>query len=421
VKNHIVNKVSIRLPASDFDDARKLQQNAQSWSSIYLPGVLEKSLDEFCKNEDYLFIDKIEIDITKYPWQLTVDEWKKKLVERISEFRISELPAEIILKQWIFYLQNGVFERNVVIGKVSEIENYFAEGNLKFTDSEIQLLSRVFTHKYAIKRLFYAHSETFVRFILEHFFSLKNDKPGQLFSILKHLLTLNEQSAFEVVKELNSLILQKETRLKDKLVEAVLQNPETLKIDGIIAKERTAIVNSQPDDKENETEAETILHCANAGLVLLLPFIKPLFENLNLVDNNVFISETAKYKACSVLHFLATGTAPENEQELMLPKILCGVEIYEFVEPLDINEENVKIEVNDLLKSVIQYWEVLKNTSVDSLRETFLKRDGQLKIESAFLLQVSNSGVDILLSKLPWGFRNYKLPWMQKSIITEWH
>jgi hypothetical protein len=74
-----------------------------------------------------------------------------------------------------------------------------------------------------------------------------------------------------------------------------------------------------------------------------------------------------------------------------------------------------------LLKSVIQYWEVLKNTTVDSLRETFLQRDGQLKIESAFLMQVSNSGVDILLSKLPWGFRNYKLPWMQKSIITEWH
>jgi hypothetical protein len=419
VKNHIVNKVSIRLPASDFDDARKLQQNAQSWSSIYLPGVLEKSLDEFCKNEDYLFIDKIEIDITKYPWQLTVDEWKKKLVERISEFRISELPAEIILKQWIFYLQNGVFERNAVIGKISEIENYFSEGNLEFSAPEIQLLSRIFSHENALKRLFSAHSETFIKFILEHFFRLKNDKSGQLFSLLNHLLIRNEQAAFDFIKKLNSLILQNEIRLKDKLVNAFLQNPETSEIYEIVTKKRALKVNPVRDEEYRETE--TLLHCANAGLVILLPFIKPFFENLNLVNENAFTSETSKFKACSILHFLATGAAPDDESELVLPKILCGFEIYEFVEPVKIEEEKVKSETDDLLKSVIQYWEVLKNTTVDSLRETFLQRDGQLKIESAFLMQVSNSGVDILLSKLPWGFRNYKLPWMQKSIITEWH
>ena len=419
MKNHIVNKVSIRLPASDFENARKLQQNAQNWSSVYLPGVLEDSLDEISVNGDYLFIDKIEIDITKYPWQLSVDEWKKKLVEKILEFRSSKLPAEIILNQWVFYLLNGVFERNSVISKISEIENYFSEGTLKFTDTEIQILSRIFSHKNALKRLFYAHSEAFVKFVLENYFRLNNDKTRQFYSIINHLLLQDQQIAVSVINKLNSFVLQNEIGLKDKLVEAILQNAKPSEIDEIVSKQKALKENPISDDKEIETE--TLLHCTNAGLVLLLPYIKPFLENLDLVKDNDFISQSARFKACNILHFLAAGTAPFDESELLLPKILCGVEIYEFVEPVEINEEKVKAETDDLLKSVIQYWEVLKNTSVESLRETFLKRDGQLKIESAFMLQVSNSGVDILLGKLPWGFRNYKLPWMQKSIITEWH
>ena len=419
MKNHIVNKVSIRLPASDFENARKLQQNAQNWSSVYLPGVLEDSLDEISVNGDYLFIDKIEIDITKYPWQLSVDEWKKKLVEKILEFRSSKLPAEIILNQWVFYLLNGVFERNSVISKISEIENYFSEGTLKFTDTEIQILSRIFSHKNALKRLFYAHSEAFVKFVLENYFRLNNDKTRQFYSIINHLLLQDQQIAVSVINKLNSFVLRNEIGLKDKLVEAILQNAKPSEIDEIVSKQKALKENPISDDKEIETE--TLLHCTNAGLVLLLPYIKPFLENLDLVKDNDFISQSARFKACNILHFLAAGTAPFDESELLLPKILCGVEIYEFVEPVEINEEKVKAETDDLLKSVIQYWEVLKNTSVESLRETFLKRDGQLKIESAFMLQVSNSGVDILLGKLPWGFRNYKLPWMQKSIITEWH
>ncbi len=419
MKNHIVNKVSIRLPASDFENARKLQQNAQNWSSIYLPGVLEDSLDEISVNEDYLFIDKIEIDITNYPWQLSADEWKKKLVEKILEFRSSKLPAEIILNQWVFYLLNGVFERNSVISKISEIENYISEGNLKFTDYEIQILSRIFFHKNALKRLFYAHSEAFVKFVLENYFRLNNDKTRQFYSIINHLILQDQQIAVSVINKLNSFVLQNEIGLKDKLVEAILQNAKPFEIDEIVSKQKALKENPISDDKEIETE--TLLHCTNAGLVLLLPYIKPFLENLDLVIDNDFISQSARFKACNILHFLAAGIAAVDESELLLPKILCGVEIYEFVEPVEINEEKVKAETDDLLKSVIQYWEVLKNTSVESLRETFLQRDGQLKIESAFMLQVSNSGVDILLGKLPWGFRNYKLPWMQKSIITEWH
>lgn len=419
MRNHIVNKVSIRLPASDYEKARNLQQNAQNWSSHYLPDLLEKTFDEFSKNGDYFFIDNIEIDITKFPWQLSEEEWKQKLSEKISEFRVAKMPAEIILKQWIFYLFNGVFERNSVISKISEIESYFLEGNLKFTAAEIQLLSTIFSADTAIKRLFFAHSENFLKFFLEHFFVLKKNIAVRLYGLIKNRLVLNRPGIIGFIKKLNNLVLQNRMDVKEELVDLVLTSPESFDMDEIFAKEKT--LKEKPEMGEEDNEPDVFMNCENAGLVLLLPFIKPLLENLSLVKDDIFTGEAAKIKACNVLHFLATGRAAGEEQELLLPKILCGLDIQEFVAPVEIQEENVKSEANDLLKSVIEHWEVLKNTSVESLRETFLQRDGQLKIESTYFLQVSNSGVDVLLSKLPWGFRNYKLPWMKKPIITEWH
>lgn len=419
MRNHIVDRVRISLPASDYENARNLQKNAQNWSSHFLPGLLEKSLDEFSKNGDFIFIEKIEIELTKFPWQLTESEWIQKLDEKISEFRSSKIPVEIILEHWVFYLKNGSFERNAIISNIKEIESYFLKVNLKFTGSEPGFLSRIFSSENTIKRLFLSHSENFVRFFLEHFFVLEVNKARQLYQLFKNRLVLNQQVPFEAIKNLNELVLKNRMDLVKEMVDLILNNSESLKIDEIIRREN--IMKENPEEDENDAETNIYLQCENAGLVLLLPFIKPFFENLGFVKDDVFIDESSKLKACNVLHFLATGRKAEEEPELLLPKILCDIEIQEFVEPVEIHEKYIKSESNDLLKSVIQHWEVLKSTSVESLRETFLQRDGQLKIESVFTLQVSNSGVDILLSKLPWGFRNYKLPWMQKSIITEWH
>ena len=419
MKNHVVNKVSVRLPASDYENARNLQQNAQQWSSLYLPGLLEKTLDEVSKNGEYYFIDTIEIEITKYPWLLSADEWKQKITQKIRDSRFSKLPADVILKQWVFYLQNGTFEKNAIIKNIQEFEIWFLKVGPKFSGLEHGFTRPIFYSESSIKRLFLAHSENFTSFILEHFLKVRKEKARHLYRLIKTILMKNQQIAFEFIKKLNSLVLQNKSGLKEKLIDTFLQNPETKEIDKIESKKRTLKENPQSDESEKETEV--LLHCENAGLVLLLPFIKPFFENVGLLKDDVFTDEISKLKACNVLHFLATGKKAEDEAELLLPKILCGIEIQEYVEPVEIQDDNIKNETDDLLKSVIQHWEVLKNTSVDSLRETFLQRDGQLKIESAFILQVSNSGVDILLSKLPWGFRNYKLPWMQKTIITEWH
>ncbi|GAB1452087.1 hypothetical protein MASR2M47_21430 [Draconibacterium sp.] len=419
MKNHVVNKVSIRLPASDYENARNLQKNAQNWSSHYLPGILEKVFDEYSKNNEYYFIDKVEIELTKFPWQLTEQEWKQKLAETLLGKSMPKLPVEVVFKHWVFYLANGVFERNAVIKKLMEIEKFFFEHKLKFSSAELFLLNRVFSSETSIKRLFFSHSEAFVCQVITHFFKFDKIKSEQIYKEIKSRMLQQPSTMLEFIKKLNYVALQKRSDLKEKMLERILQNPDKPIIDESVTRE--------PEDKkvsekeEDMMDSGVYLYCANAGFVILLPFIKRFLEHIGLVENDSFIEESAKLKACNVLHFLATGKAAEEEQHLLLPKILCGIEISEYVELTDIFTENIQSEAEDLLVSVIQHWEILKNTSVESLRESFLERDGQLRFDSAFILQVSTSGLDVLLDSIPWGFRNFKLPWMQQSLITEWH
>ena len=78
-------------------------------------------------------------------------------------------------------------------------------------------------------------------------------------------------------------------------------------------------------------------------------------------------------------------------------------------------------ESNDLLESVIGHWKALKNTSVNGLREAFLKRDGLLtKKDEGWLLQVERKTLDVLIDTIPWGYSTLKFPWNTHVIFVEW-
>jgi hypothetical protein len=78
-------------------------------------------------------------------------------------------------------------------------------------------------------------------------------------------------------------------------------------------------------------------------------------------------------------------------------------------------------EVDEMLLSLIEYWSVLKNTSIDGLRESFFKRSGKLGIvNNEWVLQVEQKPFDMLLQQLPWSISMIKLPWMENLLKTEW-
>lgn len=161
------------------------------------------------------------------------------------------------------------------------------------------------------------------------------------------------------------------------------------------------------------------IYIENAGLVLLHPFLPQFFSALNIVVDDVVVHPE---RALCLLHFLATGQSVAPEYELVLPKVLCNIPVEQPV-AMDVDLTELELdEADGLLEAVIRHWDVLKNTSIDGLRNTFLLRSGKLsqRVDGDWQLQVENKAFDILMGQLPWGVGLVKLPWMQRMLWVEW-
>ena len=159
----------------------------------------------------------------------------------------------------------------------------------------------------------------------------------------------------------------------------------------------------------------------NAGLVLLWPFLERFFRSLELSERGRFVSKAAQHKAVSILHYLSNGENGAHEHALLLNKLLCGWPLQQPLWRKDELTERDKAEADELLSAVIDHWKVLKNTSVDGLRQGFLQREGRLSQQNdSWELKIARSGYDVLLDQLPWGISTIHLPWMREVVFVEW-
>ena len=168
------------------------------------------------------------------------------------------------------------------------------------------------------------------------------------------------------------------------------------------------------------SESEEI-YIQNAGLILLWPFLTRFFETLNLVQANQFIDLQAAERAVLILQYLVNTATEIPEHWLPLNKLLCGLDLSAPVPAtLDIAEIE-QHECDTLLTAVIQNWSALKSTSIEGFRQTFLRREGILRVyRDDWLLQVEQKTYDILIDQLPWSIRVIKLPWMTQVLYSEW-
>ena len=179
-----------------------------------------------------------------------------------------------------------------------------------------------------------------------------------------------------------------------------------------------AVSEKIPINISEHPEAGEGIYIENAGLVLLHPFLPQFFTAVDIAAEDKLLQPE---RALCLLHFLTTGQSIAPEYELVLPKILCNIPLATPVEsdlePTDLENE----EVTALLKTVIRHWAVLRNTSPDGLRGTFLLRPGKVSLrDDDWLLQVESNSFDILLDQLPWGISMIKLPWMETILWVEW-
>lgn len=174
-------------------------------------------------------------------------------------------------------------------------------------------------------------------------------------------------------------------------------------------------------DAELGDELEQGIYLDNAGLVLAWPYLPRFWSALNLADAKSFINPDAQERAVLLLQYLVSGETAFQEHTLVLNKLLCGWPITEPVARELTLAKHENQEANELLDSVIANWRILKKTSRDGLRQTFIQREGRLSRDDlGWQLQVNRSGVDVLLDSLPWGIGLIRLPWMDQALRVEW-
>ena len=179
------------------------------------------------------------------------------------------------------------------------------------------------------------------------------------------------------------------------------------------AKEQIA---KQPSKKE------TKLIVDDAGLVLLHPFLPTLFSRTGLLDDkNKFKDLTSKEKATHFLRYTSGDVQLHFDHLMNLEKVFCGLPVQYPLTPDFPISDSEKMEINDMLESVCQYWKPLNGTSTAGLQQSFLRRKGIITFDGGtWLIRVEGMTVDILMDDLPWEISTILFPWTDDLFVVDW-
>ena len=171
-------------------------------------------------------------------------------------------------------------------------------------------------------------------------------------------------------------------------------------------------------EEQNETDSLVI---QNAGLIILWPFFYRLFDKCGFLIDKEFKDDESLQKAILLTQYLVTGVTKCNENELVLNKILCGAPQNSHVDVTVELDELYTDLCDSLLKGVLKNWEKLSNSSVETLRETFLIREGILRpVELDYNLNVIKGPFDMLIETIPWNISIIQTTFMKNRITVDW-
>jgi len=163
------------------------------------------------------------------------------------------------------------------------------------------------------------------------------------------------------------------------------------------------------------------IYIQNAGMILAHPFISQLIIHTGCADENKNLLPAKKQKAVQLLHYLASGEQNDMEFNLTFEKYLVGLPLEIPLSRISEIDETDKMECDEVLRSIVDYWPELKNTSPEGLRQLFFRRNGKLDLnQTPHKLYVERKAQDVLLDKLQWNISIVKLPWINDLLYVEW-
>lgn len=464
--HHIIKKQTIEISFENPGDAIGVQNLVAEMFYEQLQPRMEVLFDEICGENNYLKIDKLEIDcgvLDLKNWEQqfteqTILKLKDELIQvnkrNINQEKIEETAAE---EAFFFFLENGFMPWNKRFDSLAELEQL-----LRINEKMIDQLKKLIAQKSkTAERLVWQFSKNFTSRIINEITKDRENALTEIFALLKKLnlldtgklidaltykhidnhivdaailnLFASDENKTKVEQFFNFLLTKVEgnEELKAEIREIVNYLKTSKKNSHLYAdadkmktgnngKEKNPVPAKDKKGNENDLLPDEI-YIKNAGLILLHPFFATQFEHLGLTTENKWINSIAQQKAVLVTEFLVTGNTEFEEFNLVLNKILCGTDPDEIVATEMHLENEIKSECEQLLRAVISHWSVLKNTSPEGLREAFLQRNGKLsKVDNGWLLQVKQKAIDTLLNNLPWGIGIIRLPWMNEMLVVEW-
>ena len=266
---------------------------------------------------------------------------------------------------------------------------------------------------------------------------ITNDKQLLVLPKVKNLLSnfekneyfiLEEDSYSNAIKERRSLenISQIPEAIVSDLIQKMMFNDQFLEGIKTFDKKR-----NQPTEKGNlvfsrdqvlpEIKKGEQLYIYNAGLALIWPFVGTLFTKLGYIKDKQFTDKSKQFRAVHLLQYIIDGGDTSPEFVLVFNKLICGMPLSDPLDMFVTLTDEEKKEADQFLESIKNKWKEMKNTSLATFRDSFLKREGTLTFdEKNWKLKVESKPIDVLLRKLPWGFSLIKFHWIDYIIFVEW-
>lgn len=428
---HIVNRIAVNTSGIATENAFQWRAKLASYIGDTFPRQLQLILDELYHPEEQVSIDRVELNIDLAKAE-GIEQFQRELMQALrraitkqkqetitSNQQDAAMPGSLnrSLDAWFFYLQKGYypwFHQQVLTGK--ELESLIE----KHAQSVAQQLPFILNSFEARQRFLLEITESTLCVLLPYF--VRVETPYRLFEKRGSIGQRREREFVKARQALLKIIMGGEKvdeRQFMGMISSMIDPVQQQRIENNPrAKSQTTFPPKQRPANMQE-ESDTAIWIQNAGLVLLHPFLPVLFARLLVVNDQHQITNIKK--ALCQIHYLLYGEEEYSDAKMVLPKIFCGISYGDPIQmDVAINSAEQK-ECNELMLSVIEYWEALKNTSVKGLLETFVWRRGKLSPgDKGWLLRVENRTEDILLDRLPWGIGYIKLPWMITPLTVEW-
>ncbi len=423
---HLIRKQVIWLQLDAGQPAFTIQQVARDYYYREILPALEQLFDELSMKNEVVYIEKLEINLGDLGWKndrfildrkgiyrILVQSFGKAMAQSAGKAEstvpvVYLTPEENACLQWMYYLENGVLPWQVhALDEIwlSQVLHQLAIDHVSIENTRRKILrDPVF-----LERLAREHNEIFLQQFAEVITAKAQPGLALLIKTIAKKTDPTGQETLYLEKQLWGQALLHFSSGKTSIAE---ENLVTVLNENI----------QETIDNDNRITKEEALFCRYAGLVLLHPFFKHLFNRLGLLNEEKFRDEMARAKAAVLLHYVATGKTEVRDYDLVIPKIFCGIPLQQLL-PLPAYDltGTEKQEAQDMILAAIDQWEIMRNTSVEGLRESFLERDGRLTIkERGYEFRIETKGIDVLLDQLPWNLSLVQLPWLSRLIYVEW-